>query len=132
MGALEAMFNIHDHPVIRAMEATGYPDGREPEEPICPVCDAECDAVYRRIADGDALGCECCTSDKDAWDVPECFEQDESVPHCPMCGKECETIYARDSDASILGCENCVEEVESWKEDVCYERQQYYTYYEKF
>lgn len=32
------MYNdIPDHPVIRNMEATGYPDGKEPDYPHCPV-----------------------------------------------------------------------------------------------
>ena len=35
------MPGIPDHPVIRNMEATGYPDGKYPKYPRCPVCGRE-------------------------------------------------------------------------------------------
>lgn len=35
------MPGIPDHPVIRNMKATGYPDGKEPQYPHCPVCGKE-------------------------------------------------------------------------------------------
>ena len=31
------MIDLPDHPVIRNMERTGYPDGVTPEEPHCPL-----------------------------------------------------------------------------------------------
>lgn len=30
-------YDLPDHPVIQNMERTGYPDGKEPIFPICPV-----------------------------------------------------------------------------------------------
>ena len=48
-----------DHPVIRNMEHTGYPDGKEPVEYRCPICgfDAENYYVSRRH---EVIGCENC------------------------------------------------------------------------
>lgn len=37
---------IQDHPVIRNLELTGYPDGQEPNYPICPICYEETDTFY--------------------------------------------------------------------------------------
>jgi len=64
------MYDIPDHPVIRAMESSGYPTGKEPKSPQCPVCDAECDTIYLDH-NGDYIGCENCVTTKDAWDVME-------------------------------------------------------------
>lgn len=61
---------IPDHPVIRNMERTGYPDGKEPEYPICPVCGEECEIIYRDKY-LDAVGCDECISTVDAWDYKE-------------------------------------------------------------
>ena len=62
---------IPDHPVIQNMERTGYPSGREPPQPFCPICGAEVDTVY---TDGvNVLGCPECIAEKDAWEIPECF-----------------------------------------------------------
>ena len=66
------MYDIPDHPVIRNLERTGYPDGKEPEYPRCPICGAECETIYRD-KDGDIFGCDECVDTKDAWDVEECF-----------------------------------------------------------
>ena len=54
---------------IRILVA-GYPSGREPEVPICPVCDAECDTIYIGH-NGDYIGCENCVTTRDAWEVIE-------------------------------------------------------------
>lgn len=70
------MPGIPDHPVIRNMEATGYPDGKEPEYPHCPVCSEECETIYRE-ADGSCLGCNCCIQSVDAWEADECFPEKE-------------------------------------------------------
>ncbi len=64
------MNDIPDHPVIQNMERTGYPSGREPEFPKCPVCDAECDTIYIGH-NGDYIGCENCVTTRDAWEVIE-------------------------------------------------------------
>lgn len=49
---------LPDHPVIRNMERTAYPDGKEPRYPRCPYCNAETDTVY---SDGvNVQGCPEC------------------------------------------------------------------------
>ena len=42
-----SLYDIPDHPVIRNMERTGYPEGKEPTYPHCPVCGEECDTIYK-------------------------------------------------------------------------------------
>ena len=64
---------VPDHPVIRNMERTGYPYGKEPEYPHCPICGAECDTIYIRNEDYEVIGCSECLSSRDAWEVEECF-----------------------------------------------------------
>lgn len=62
------MCNIPDHPVIRNLEQTGYPDGRkDDEQPICPVCGRETDTYYKQ--DGEIIGCGECIRRIDAWEV---------------------------------------------------------------
>ena len=57
----------------------GYPDGKKPKWPICPVCGEECDTVYRN-KNHEIVGCEECTSWGDAWEEEECFpERNENV-----------------------------------------------------
>lgn len=67
------MIDLPDHPVIRNMERTGYPDGVAPEETHCPICGKACDTIY--TADGEIVGCDECIRIKEAWDVPECFKE---------------------------------------------------------
>lgn len=62
------MCDIPDHPVIRCMERTGYPDGKEPQYPHCPICDCETDTFYKN-KDGDIVGCDECVTAVDAWEV---------------------------------------------------------------
>ncbi len=70
------MFDIPDDPIIRNMERTGYPDGKEPEEPRCPVCGAICETIYT-YEGSEVVGCDQCLTAKDACDVPECFPEYE-------------------------------------------------------
>jgi len=63
---------VDDHPVIRNMERTGYPDGKEPDYPHCPICGFECGTVYYN-RDGEIAGCDECMSSRDAWEAEECF-----------------------------------------------------------
>lgn len=53
------MFEIGDHPVIQNLMQTGYPDGKEPEEILCPICGEDSEFFYtdkhRQI-----VGCERC------------------------------------------------------------------------
>ncbi|MBT9167940.1 MAG: hypothetical protein DDT20_00868 [Firmicutes bacterium] len=59
---------LPDHPVIRNMERTGYPDGKEPKQPICPICSRKADTFYVGER-GDILGCEECVCARDAWEI---------------------------------------------------------------
>lgn len=53
------MYHVPDHPVIKNMMLTGYPDGREPVEgPRCPVCGDET-SIYSDYGDGYIVGHEC-------------------------------------------------------------------------
>ena len=70
------MYDIPDHPIIQNMERTGYPDGKEPTYPHCPICGSECDSVYRN-KELDIVGCDECITTKDAWDTEECFPEKE-------------------------------------------------------
>ena len=60
-------YDIPDHPVIRNMELTGYPDCKEPCVPRCPICREEVDFFYKDKY-GDIVGCEECVSTVNAWD----------------------------------------------------------------
>lgn len=53
-------YRIPDHPVIRNMERTGYPDGIEPDSVLCPLCGGECETIYRRKEDFEIVGCDIC------------------------------------------------------------------------
>lgn len=55
------------HPDITAAERTGYPAGREPTWPVCPVCGEETDTFYKN-ADGVVVGCDNCIKTVDAWE----------------------------------------------------------------
>jgi len=59
-----------DHPVIRNMESTGYPDGKEPKTPICPVCGEECETIYRAYV-GLILGCDNCINPVNAYELDQ-------------------------------------------------------------
>lgn len=59
-----------DHPVVRNLMETGYPDGKEPDYPICPVCFEECEDIYMDKY-GDVFGCDRCVRCKDAWYLME-------------------------------------------------------------
>lgn len=63
---------MRDHPVIENCERTGWPDGKEPTYPLCPVCGEECETIYRNRA-GEIFGCDGCISTADAWETQECF-----------------------------------------------------------
>ena len=64
--------DVPDHPIIRNMERTGYPDGKEPPRPHCPVCGEECETIYRDRYGAD-VGGDVCVETKDAWEVSDCF-----------------------------------------------------------
>lgn len=46
----------------------------EPDEAAavrCPVCGRECDKLYISDADGAAIGCDMCVTEKYAWEYEE-------------------------------------------------------------
>ena len=65
------MFDVPDHPVIRGMEMTGCPDGKEPKYPVCPICGEETDIFYRD-KDLNIIGCDECVTTVDAWEEKQC------------------------------------------------------------
>lgn len=66
--------NIPDHPIIRNMERTGYPNGHEPIGPICPICGERCDYIYKAL--GSIVGCDVCIDVYNSEDV--LGEEDEA------------------------------------------------------
>lgn len=53
------MYVSLQHPDITAIEATGYPTRMQRQAHVCPVCEQECDWVFRdRI--GNPVGCDTC------------------------------------------------------------------------
>lgn len=110
--------NIPDHPVIRNLERTGYPDGKEPEYPRCPACqEPECVEVYVQKDEG-VIGCEACITKQDAEDRSDCLnERDE--PICPVCEQPCGYIYT-DRDGDVLGCDECVTLQDAWGIPDCF------------
>lgn len=64
------MSNIPDHPVIRNLERTGWPDGKDPSWPVCPVCGAEADTFYQDKSRA-IVGCSECVRTLDAWEYKE-------------------------------------------------------------
>lgn len=65
-----------DHPIVQNLERTGYPDGKEPVFPICPVCGEECDTMYKDRY-GAYVGCDACMETVNAWDADICFPGEE-------------------------------------------------------
>ena len=61
-------FDCPDHPVIQNMERTGYPDGKEPEWPRCPVCGEEADRFYYSTHEHEYVGCENCLMSQESWE----------------------------------------------------------------
>ncbi len=64
---------LPDHPIIQAMERTGFPDGNESPYPRCPICGEECDTIFK-AQNQNAVGCDNCINRIDAWEMPECFQ----------------------------------------------------------
>lgn len=63
--------DIGDHPVIRNMERTGHPDGKEPESYYCPECGKECERIFKHKGTGEIVGCENCILRVDPWEVDD-------------------------------------------------------------
>lgn len=56
-----------EHPVITNIEQTGYPDSREPEWPVCPVCGKEAETFYYSSQRHEIVGCELCLTARESW-----------------------------------------------------------------
>ena len=69
----ESGMHMPDHPVIRNMERTGYPDGKVTEPYTCPFCGEEQDYVFLDW-DGEPVGCENCLKKKRAEDYYDDLE----------------------------------------------------------
>ena len=67
-------YDLPDHPVVQNMERTGYPDGKEPHYPRCPICGEECETIYKDRY-GAYVGCDVCMETKNAWEVEDCFPE---------------------------------------------------------
>lgn len=65
-----------DPPDIRNTILTGYPDGKAPKMPTCPVCGEPCHTVYTNIY-GEIFACNGCVSVSDATDLLEDEENGE-------------------------------------------------------
>lgn len=64
--------DIPDHPIVRNMMLTGFPDGLEPKSYICPRCGQECYEYY--VAENEkVVGCEKCITMYYAEDWEEDF-----------------------------------------------------------
>ena len=61
------MEQIPDAPWIRDAELNGMP-GPEPDEVECPCCGQKCESIYTDRLGWEALGCENCIRERDAWD----------------------------------------------------------------
>ena len=59
---------VQDHPVIRNLERTGYPDGVSERVPRCPICGAKTDTYYKFKCE--VIGCDNCVKPTDAWEDP--------------------------------------------------------------
>lgn len=67
---------IPDHPIVQNTERTGYPTGRAPAEPRCPICGEDCRIIYRDFH-GEYVGCDNCVSEIYAQEVEACFPESE-------------------------------------------------------
>jgi len=54
------MYDVPDHPVIRNLEQTGYPDGQEPDDIACPVCGSVRAEDFYVAAGNTVVGCDIC------------------------------------------------------------------------
>lgn len=108
------MFDCPDHPVIRNMERTGWPDGKEPEYPHCPVCCArEISDIYIMDDTGEILGGECCIE-----------ERTEDNGECEVCGEPMTSFsLVSRSTGEVLGCSECASAADAWEQQACFYRQ---------
>lgn len=56
-----------DNYIITNCERTGYPDGKEPEMPRCPICKKQCFDFYKNTKGQEIVGCENCIKILDSY-----------------------------------------------------------------
>lgn len=66
------MHGLRDHPVIEALCRTGYPDGKESKEMLCPICGEDAEVFYTPDKSWEIVGCDRCLSTRYYWE----FEQE--------------------------------------------------------
>ena len=89
---------MRDHPVIAALERTGY--ARPYRQPVCPVCGEECETLFVSQL-GETVGCEHCRG-----------YGDSAV--CPACGEECDTTYLFPGGVELCG--ECMIRIDIWED----------------
>ena len=60
--------NLPDHPIIRNMEQTGFPNGIPPKETHCPVCGADQPLLLYFNLLGEIVACDDCVTVKCVYD----------------------------------------------------------------
>lgn len=63
------MEQIPDHTAVSIALRTGYPTEDEGQWPRCPVCGEEYETLYFRRNSKEAVGCDICVGQMDAWRV---------------------------------------------------------------
>lgn len=63
------MFELPDHPVVRNMMQTGYPDGKEPEVFRCPVCETPDAETFYFNGNREIVGCDMCLTARTYYEV---------------------------------------------------------------
>lgn len=116
--------DIPDHPVIANLMRTGYPDGKSPEYPHCPVCGAkEISEAYVQYING-VVGCdECCDMvfPEDINPQHEGFFPDaDGWYQCPVCGQRAEMVAIKRDTKEIVGCDNCILRPDAWERSECF------------
>ena len=70
------MYEVPNHPVVENLLRTGYPDGREPEDIICPACGTDSETFYVTANDGTTVvGCENCLIPRSYWEFEDGFRK---------------------------------------------------------
>lgn len=89
------MNGIPDHPAIANALRSGWPSGKEPAVPTCPVCHEE---TYETYSDEDKIvGC------------PNCVSEDfKEFDVCPVCGARGPEHTYRNRKRAVVGCCECV------------------------
>lgn len=107
-----------DHPIVTNMEHTGYPTGRAPEYPHCPICAGEeIGSVYVN-EDENVIGCEDCITKQSTEDI-QAFDENMT---CPVCGRKEAEFAFTDRDGNLLGCDQCISERDAWSKEECFNR----------